>query len=110
MGCVDGVSEGQFKEVLEKELPRIQGSSHLLSNNNFTDCCTSTSAACKELGINPTITVIVVGKRHHVRFFPQNPGDADRSGNCPAGTVVDREVAHPTEFDFYLQVRFMLFC
>jgi len=47
--------------------------------------------------------MIVVGKRHHVRFFPQNPKDADRSGNCPAGTVVDREVAHPTEFDFYLQ-------
>jgi eukaryotic translation initiation factor 2C len=29
--------------------------------------------------------------------------DADRSGNCKAGTVVDRDVAHPTEFDFYLQ-------
>ena len=29
--------------------------------------------------------------------------EADRSGNCPAGTVVDRDVAHPTEFDFYLQ-------
>lgn len=60
-------------------------------------------AACEELKIKPTITMIVVGKRHHVRFFPQNSRDADRSGNCPAGTVVDREVAHPTEFDFYLQ-------
>jgi len=50
----------------------------------------------------PKITVIVVGKRHHVRFFPQ-PQQADRSGNCPAGTVVDEEVTHPTEFDFYLQ-------
>lgn len=29
--------------------------------------------------------------------------EGDRSGNCPAGTVVDRDVAHPTEFDFYLQ-------
>ena len=37
------------------------------------------------------------------RFFPQSERDADKSGNCPAGTVVDREVAHPTEFDFYLQ-------
>ena len=36
-------------------------------------------------------------------FFPQNERDGDRSGNCPAGTVVDRAVAHPTEFDFYLQ-------
>lgn len=32
-----------------------------------------------------------------------NERDADRSGNCRAGTVVDRDVAHPTEFDFYLQ-------
>jgi len=79
----DGVSEGQFKQVLEIELPRIKGA----------------CAACK---INPKITVIVVGKRHHVRFFPQG-GEADRSGNCRAGTVVDRDVVHPTELDFYLQ-------
>lgn len=59
--------------------------------------------ACKDLKINPKITVIIVAKRHHVRFFPKHPGDADRSGNCPAGTVVDQVVAHPTEFDWYLQ-------
>lgn len=58
--------------------------------------------ACKELKINPKITMIVVAKRHHVRFFTQNPHEADRSGNCPAGTVVDSVVAHPTEFDWYL--------
>ena len=40
---------------------------------------------------------------HFFRFFPQSERDGDKSGNCPAGTVVDREVAHPTEFDFYLQ-------
>ncbi|KAI6034268.1 argonaute-like protein [Pisolithus microcarpus] len=73
----DGVSEGQFKEVLE-------------------------SAACGKLKINPKITMIVVAKRHHVRLFTTNPGDADRSGNCPAGTVVDQVVAHPVEFDWYL--------
>ncbi|TFK43467.1 argonaute-like protein [Crucibulum laeve] len=80
----DGVSEGQFKQVLAQELPLLR-------------------KACDELGIKPKITVIVVGKRHHVRFFPQSERDADRSGNCQAGTVVDREVSHPTEFDFYLQ-------
>ncbi|KAF8165280.1 argonaute-like protein [Crassisporium funariophilum] len=80
----DGVSEGQFKQVLEQELPELK-------------------RACQELQIDPKITIIVVGKRHHVRFFPRNDQDADKSGNCPAGTVVDREVAHPTEFDFYLQ-------
>jgi len=80
----DGVSEGQFQQVLDIELPMLE-------------------RACQQLKINPKITVIVVGKRHHVRLFPQNGQDGDRSGNCPAGTVVDREIAHPTEFDFYLQ-------
>ncbi|KAF7301729.1 Argonaute-like protein [Mycena indigotica] len=80
----DGVSEGQFKQVLEQELPLIK-------------------KACASVGANPKITVLVVGKRHHVRFFPQSERDGDRSGNCRAGTVVDREISHPTEFDFYLQ-------
>lgn len=46
--------------------------------------------------------MIVVAKRHHVRLFPVDGKDADRSGNCPAGTVVDQVVAHPVEFDWYL--------
>ncbi|KAJ7075722.1 argonaute-like protein [Mycena belliarum] len=80
----DGVSEGQFQQVLDQELPLIR-------------------AACDQLKIKPKITLVVVGKRHHVRLFPSNDRDADRSGNCPAGTVVDRDIGHPTEFDFYLQ-------
>ncbi|KAJ6562409.1 argonaute-like protein [Mycena capillaripes] len=80
----DGVSEGQFQQVLDHELPLIK-------------------AACQELKINPRITLVIVGKRHHVRLFPIAQTDADRSGNCPAGTVVDRDISHPTEFDFYLQ-------
>ena len=59
--------------------------------------------ACKKMGFNPTITLIVVGKRHHVRFFPRSDNEGDRSGNCPAGTVVDSDVVNPVEFDFYLQ-------
>ena len=56
--------------------------------------------------IQADITVIVVGKRHHVRLFPvdsRDPKQADRkSGNCKAGTIVDREIVHPTDVDFYL--------
>ncbi|KAF7353951.1 Protein argonaute-2 [Mycena venus] len=80
----DGVSEGQFQQVLD--------------NGTSKSCRLS-----KELKIDPRITLIIVGKRHHIRLFPANDRDADRSGNCPAGTVVDREIGHPTEFDFYLQ-------
>ncbi|KAJ7216364.1 argonaute-like protein [Mycena pura] len=79
----DGVSEGQFQQVLQYELPMIK-------------------AACQELKIDPRITLVIVGKRHHIRLFPRDE-DADRSGNCPAGTVVDRDIGHPTEFDYYLQ-------
>jgi hypothetical protein len=59
--------------------------------------------ACKKLGFKANITLIVVGKRHHVRFFPRSSNEGDRSGNCPAGTVVDSDVVNPVEFDFYLQ-------
>ncbi|KAI1795193.1 argonaute-like protein [Ganoderma leucocontextum] len=64
----DGVSEGQFQHVLDFELPQLK---RALAANN----------------VDAKITVIVVGKRHHVRFFPQRREDADKSGNCPAGTV-----------------------
>jgi len=80
----DGVSEGQFTTVLEDELPLIR-------------------KACAGLKIKPTITLVVVGKRHHVRLFPCRDNEGDRSGNCFAGTVVDSDVVNPVEFDFYLQ-------
>lgn len=98
----DGVSEGQFKQVLEKELPLVRGPSGMHSADIYRLLIQDPSEACKESNINPKITVIIVGKRHHVRFFP-TAGGGDKSGNCPAGTVVDRDVVHPTEFDFYLQ-------
>lgn len=37
----------------------------------------------------PKFTYVVVGKRHHFRFFPRSPGDKDRSGNMISGFVVD---------------------
>ncbi|KDR82147.1 hypothetical protein GALMADRAFT_222027 [Galerina marginata CBS 339.88] len=80
----DGVSEGQFKHVLELVF--------LMLNPE----------ACKEMGMNPQITLVIVGKRHHNQLFP--PGNiADRSGNSPAGSVIDTGIAHPTDFDFILQ-------
>ncbi|KAF8891134.1 Piwi domain-containing protein [Gymnopilus junonius] len=79
----DGVSEGQFKDVLKLELPLIK-------------------EACMELKINPKITLIIVGKRHHNQMFPP-PNVADRSGNAPPGSVIDTGIAHPTNFDFILQ-------
>ncbi|KAJ3124783.1 hypothetical protein HK098_000874 [Nowakowskiella sp. JEL0407] len=81
----DGVSESLFGELAEKEVGAIK-------------------AACGELegGYNPTITYLVVQKRHHARFFPIRREDCDKSGNVLPGTVVDSVCTHPFEFDFYL--------
>ncbi|CAG8668612.1 21019_t:CDS:2 [Gigaspora margarita] len=63
------------------------------------------SAACRGLDANykPKVTFVVVQKRHHARFFPMDRKDADRTGNCMPGTVVESQITHPFEFDFYLQ-------
>jgi eukaryotic translation initiation factor 2C len=81
----DGVSEGQFSEVLRAEVEAIR-------------------FACQTLepGYRPLVTYVVVQKRHHARFFPIRKEDSDRSGNVLPGTVVETGVTHPSEFDFYL--------
>ncbi|KAF4578544.1 hypothetical protein EYR36_000351 [Pleurotus pulmonarius] len=48
------------------------------------------------------LTFIVVSERHHIRFFPKFPHDADEKGNCPAGLVVDTGIQSPFCTDFYL--------
>jgi eukaryotic translation initiation factor 2C len=87
----DGVSDGQYQTVLDVELPQIR-------------------RACRELypasdtskGI-PNISIIVVGKRHHTRFYPTKVADADRSSNPQNGTIVDRGVTEARSWDFLLQ-------
>lgn len=85
----DGVSEGQFQQVLHTELMAM-----------YRGC-----AQYRE-GYKPKITFIVVQKRHHTRFFPPpNSGlgrDDRKNNNVPAGTIVDKEITHPNENQFYL--------
>ncbi len=76
----DGVSEGQFGEVVLAEVMAMK--------RMFRELCG------EEV---PAITFLSVNKRHHVRFFAADPRDADRSGNVPSGTVVDRG-----EFTLYI--------
>ncbi|KAK5661715.1 hypothetical protein OQA88_9815 [Cercophora sp. LCS_1] len=77
----DGVSEGQFAQVLDWELPELRRA--------FKNC----------FGEAPKFTVIVATKRHHIRFFPEK---GDKNGNVYPGTLADREVTHPFHYDFYL--------
>ncbi|XP_039031694.1 protein argonaute PNH1-like isoform X3 [Hibiscus syriacus] len=84
----DGVSEGQFYQVLLYELDAIRK-----------------ACASLEPTYQPPVTFIVVQKRHHTRLFANNHNDrssTDKSGNILPGTVVDSKICHPTEFDFYL--------
>eukprot|EP00112_Aurelia_sp_Birch-Aquarium-sp1_P007218 Seg1786.3 transcript_id=Seg1786.3/GoldUCD/mRNA.D3Y31 product="Protein argonaute-2" protein_id=Seg1786.3/GoldUCD/D3Y31 len=56
-----------------------------------------------EKGYEPGISFIVVQKRHHTRFFPEQESDkVGKAGNVPPGTTVDTGICHPTEYDFYL--------
>ncbi|WOK92830.1 protein argonaute 1B-like isoform X1 [Canna indica] len=84
----DGVSEGQFYQVLLYELDAIRK-----------------ACASLEADYQPPVTFVVVQKRHHTRLFANNHNDhrsVDKSGNILPGTVVDSKICHPTEFDFYL--------
>jgi hypothetical protein len=77
--------------VLENELPALR-------------------KACKELyspdstkkGI-PRLTIVVVGKRHHHRFYASRAEESDKSTNPRNGTVVDRVITEARHWDFFLQ-------
>ncbi|KAJ0788523.1 putative Piwi domain, ribonuclease H-like superfamily [Helianthus annuus] len=58
--------------------------------------------ACNTMNYYPSVTYIVMQKRHHTCFFPATPENGLRNGNIFPGTVVDTHVCHPHEFDFYL--------
>lgn len=91
----DGVSEGQYALVLSQELPHF--------NAAFKKLYGSTDKW-------PRMAVIVVGKRHHTRFYATSPNDADYnqrmdkgSRNTKPGTVVDRGITGKTYHEFFLQ-------
>ena len=60
----------------------------------------------------PSINIVVVGKRHHTRFYPTEENYADMKsrvkGNPPNGTVVDRGVTMEKGHDFFLQAHVAL--
>lgn len=57
----DGVGEGQYKIVLEEELPRLRDACRRLYGEDYVE------------GVRPRISLIVVGKRHHTRFYKTTP-------------------------------------
>ncbi|KAK7408739.1 hypothetical protein QQX98_009096 [Neonectria punicea] len=82
----DGVSEGQFGQVLEKELPLIRAA-----------CDAKYSAKSQ-----PRFTIVVSVKRHQTRFYPTTENNLPKHMNIQNGTVVDRGVTQARYWDFFL--------
>jgi eukaryotic translation initiation factor 2C len=87
----DGVSEGQFDTVLEEELPKIIDAFGRVPKGGP-----------QGKAFRPSLTIIICGKRHHVRNWPSD-ALADKNGNTRPGTVVDQGITAVFDFDFYLQ-------
>ena len=84
----DGVSEGQFAALMLEEVKYIR---EVLGKCNNNQPWTG------------AMTVIVASKRHHVRAFPQEgSADADKKGNPLPGTILERDITSPNEWDFFL--------
>ncbi|KAL5518384.1 hypothetical protein ACEPAH_66 [Sanghuangporus vaninii] len=87
----DGLSDGELVNVGKLEIEAIKA---------------GIQKVWKDLRVTssfPKITYIVVGKRHHIRFFPER-GQGDRSENCPSGFVTDDpRITSPHMYDFFLQ-------
>ncbi|KAI1504062.1 eukaryotic translation initiation factor [Biscogniauxia marginata] len=82
----DGVSEGQFQHVIDREVKEIR---RIFREQNAGQ---------------PKFTVTIATKRHHIRFFPKS-GDrksADRNNNALPGTLVEHVATHPHHWDFFL--------
>ncbi|KAJ5464838.1 uncharacterized protein N7458_000524 [Penicillium daleae] len=77
----DGVSEGQYDMVIEKELPLLKKA-----------CQNIYPASDTKKGL-PRMAIVVVGKRHNTRFYPTSDVEAERSANPQPGTVVDRGIS-----------------
>jgi hypothetical protein len=91
--CRDGVSEGQFYQVLLYELDAIRK-----------------ACASLEPDYQPPVTFVVVQKRHHTRLFASNHNDnhtTDRSGNILPGTVFTSQ--HDSYFESIMSVKYIVF-
>lgn len=85
------MSEGQYQVVLDNELPAIK------------KAIRDIHSPAEVMKGEPRLSIIIVGKRHHTRFYPTKEDDADRTGNTKHGHVVDRGVTDFWNWDFFLQ-------
>jgi len=106
----DGVSESQFQECMDHEVKAIKDAFRRLATNHG------------QPNAQLRLTFVVVGKRHHTRFYPKEAKESfggfagkPRQGNWPAqpgkpingnvrpGLLVEDVVTTPHAYNFYLQ-------
>ncbi|THC99021.1 hypothetical protein EYZ11_001495 [Aspergillus tanneri] len=84
----DGVSTGQFEQVLQQEVFDIKGIFMKLTQDQWKG----------------KFTVVIANKRHHLRAFPRfgDRNSADKNGNPLPGTLIAKDITSPHDWDFLL--------
>ena len=109
----DGVADTQYLEVKNAEISKVEAAWISARQEWIVQHPKRPTPPAK-----PQITFLIVGKRHHTRFYPSEEGQtyeggANRgygseakknlNGNLHPGFVIDQVVTHPLCYDFYLQ-------
>ncbi|KAL4764405.1 putative eukaryotic translation initiation factor eIF-2C4 [Aspergillus foveolatus] len=84
----EGRGPDNIQHVLRQEIPDIKAILMKLTQDRWKG----------------KFTVVITNKRHHLRAFPR-PGDynsADKNGNPLPGTLIERDVTSPHDWDFLL--------
>ena len=102
----DGVSESQYGMVLHEEKDQILDGCQQAFDVVKKDKKNNKLKPNDKW--NPKLTLLVVTKRHHARFFPMKDFEGktyvkDEDINLKSGLVVDTVVIDPIQRDFYLQ-------
>uniref|UniRef100_A0A0N5AXQ2 Piwi domain-containing protein n=1 Tax=Syphacia muris TaxID=451379 RepID=A0A0N5AXQ2_9BILA len=84
----DGVSEGQFKMVMEEEVEALRS-----GIRNFAD-------SMRISNYSPPIVCIIACKRHNKRFAIDNGRGYE---NCLPLTVIDKDITRPDMTEFFMQ-------
>lgn len=95
----DGVGESRYAELRTTEVLRIKAA--------WEEKFYAIHQRKPDPKEQVKLTVVVVTKRHHTRFYPtdilaRQGSMRHMSRNCPPGTLVDSGVTSPYYFDFFL--------
>lgn len=95
----ENIDDDHLQKILDNEVNKINEACRSKSRRVLHN---AVSHLVLDAYINkplPKLTFITVNKRHNTRFFAY---DSQSIANVVAGTVIDRDLTSPSQFDFYL--------